>query len=282
MNDACRSRRRRIRVVLIHHGIAARVAEARPTVELVASAMGTFGDVEVKEVWRQPELAPRASRELAARRLRQWALERQWASYLGVGRRWFLSSGLIALRLLQLLLPRERRRYGRQAFVELALTAKHDLAWRLAFEDGVDLLVILEDDARADESSANRIRRLVEIAEQEQALPRSFIDLAGGVSPKELRLAAVEEPRGDGIVSLHRASTNTTCAYALGQEVVAGLAGHVLRRPGDLSLPADWLINRFFMESVREPRETQTLCLHSRPHALVHGSATGAVSSSIR
>ena len=271
-----------VRVVLIHHGVDARVQAATPTVDHMVEALSEFGTVHVREIWRQPPIVPVPVRALAARRLRQWWLERRWSTYLGVSRRWVLSCGLLGLRLLQLLSPGHRVRAGRQAAIELALTAKHALAWRTAVEDRIDLLVVLEDDARWRSDSQERIRDLVRIALAEGERGDTFVDLAGGVPLKTLRLGAVRDLRNDGVAVLSRASTNTTCGYALGAGLVEQLASLTASDPSAALLPADWLINHCFMALAEQDPPEPVLCLHSEPHALDHGSFTGSVASSIR
>jgi hypothetical protein len=272
----------RILVVLIHHEDQQRVAAAQSTVSAVAEAMGIYGDVQIREVARQPDWSSVGGAVVAGRHVRQWMLERRWASYLGVSGRWVLSAGLLGLRLTQLLLPRTRAKADRRAFVELALAAKHTMAWRLAHEERFDLLIVLEDDARADESSIGRIRQLVDRASADGTLSRAHVDLAGGISQRELRMSTVMEPLGDGLLRMRRAGTNTACGYLLGQEVVAGLVALITTDPTRLRLPADWLLNDFFLHAARSSRSVEVDCLHSSPHALSHGSFTGAVTSSIR
>jgi len=269
-----------VRVVLIHHGVDTRVQAAMPTVDRVVEALSEFGTVQRREIWRQPPIVPVPARALAARRLRQWWLERRWASYLGVSRRWVLSSGLLGLRLLQLLSPDHRARAGRQAAIELALTAKHERAWRMALEEQADLLVVLEDDARWRSDSRERLQTLVRTALSHGPRGDTFVDLAGGMPVKRLRLGGVRQMRDDGIAVLSRASTNTTCGYAVGAGLVEKLASLSASDPSAALLPSDWLINRCFMALAEQ--EEPVLCLHSEPHALDHGSFTGSVASSIR
>ena len=282
MNETRPSSAPTVQVVLIHHGEASRVAAAMPTVERLRDAMATFGTVQIREIWRQAPLVPVPPSELASRRLRQWRTERRWAHHLGVSARWLLSTGLLGVRLLQLLDPRHRAAAGRQAAIELALTGKHELAWRHAYEDGTDLLVVVEDDARWRDDSGERVRNLMEAAASTGRLEDAFIDLAGGISTKTLRTGGVRDVGPDGTAVLSRASTNTTCGYLLGRKLIEELAGLTVRQPASARLPADWLINSCFMSLAKDPASLRVRCLHSVPHALDHGSFTGSVASSIR
>lgn len=272
----------RIHVVLIHHGVEERVREAMKTVAVVADALSDLGRVHVSEVARQPRPFGVGTRELGLRLVRQWRLERRWAGYLGVDRRWVLSSGLLLVRLAMLAGASSRSSASHRSFIELALSAKHELAWRRALEDRADLLVVLEDDARHDVHSLHRIRALLAQVRAEGALENAYVDLAGGLSRRELRLERRELPRADGVFRLSRPASNTACGYLLGRRVVEGLAELTIREPSVNRLPADWILNRFFMDAATDTQRPEIVCLHSRPHALRHGSFTGDVVSSIR
>ncbi|RYU13352.1 hypothetical protein [Nocardioides iriomotensis] len=266
----------RIRLVLVHHGDPGRLAAVRDTVATVATALGAFGDVEVRNIGRQPSLRSLPPAKVAARRVRQWRLERRWAHHLGAGRRWFLSAGLLLVRLAALSLPREQAKAGRRSFIELALSSKHQLAWRAAAEDRVDVLVVLEDDARVRPDSDERIRTVLETAIRDSDLARVYADLAGGISTSLLRTERVSRRISDGLVELSRPATNTTCAYLIGSTTIAALFDHVTLEPQSALLPADWLMNAAFIGN------SDVRCLHTSPTALDHGSFTGAVGSSIR
>lgn len=271
----------RIRVVLIHHGDEARIRAARETVAAVVDAVQTYGDVHVVDAWRQPRERSVQTREIVSRRVRQWRLERQWARHVGVGRRWILSSGLLMLRLAELCRRDTRAAASRQAFIELSLSAKHVLAWRNAFEDGVDVLIVLEDDARTRSGSRDSIRRLVH-AVSTQGLGETYADLAGGLDLTALRLDHLVEPLEDGVAHLRLAATNTACAYLVGREVIALLATESILCPASVRLPADWLMNRDFMLAAQRGDAVPVRSVFSRPYSLSHGSLTGAVPSSIR
>ena len=266
----------RVLVVLVHHGDPRRLRSVQPTLESLVRVLQDLGSVDQDEVWRQDTLVPVRAGDLARRRVRQWWLERRWSRYLEVSPRWFLSSGLLAVRLLQIGAPGHRRRAGRQAAVELVLTDKHVAAWKLARSRDVDLLVVLEDDARWRDDSEALVRALLAHAAAGNRTGEAFIDLAGGLAVEALRLGHVRKPVGAGVVE-SRPATNTTCAYGVGRDVVGAW---VARVEGDHRLaqhPSDWLINRMFMEA-----EQPVLCLHSEPTALDHGSFVGSVPSSIR
>ena len=271
-----------IHVVLVHHGICERVAEARKTVLAVKDALSEFGEVQVGEVSAQPATFRVGAKDLVLRSVRQWRLERRWARHLGVTPRWVLSTGLLGLRLLQLTLPGARRRASQRSFIELALSAKHELAWRRAYQDGADVLVVLEDDARHVGHSAEQIRALVRQARSEGALEDTYVDLAGGVSTRELRIGHLEVPRDGGIVRLAKGTSNTACGYLVGRRALERLAALTIRDPASGRLPADWVLNLFFMEAANDADANDIICLHSHPHALRHGSFTGDVASSIR
>lgn len=273
---------RQVRVVLIHHGNAERVGPARSTAALVAEALGPLGPVTLDEVWHQPPLGVLPWPELAARRVRQWKLERRWARRLGVGPRWLLSLGLLAVRLLQLLLPEARQRYGRQAFIELALTSKHVLAWRQAYEASADVLVVLEDDARAHPRSAEQLRSLVVHLQNARNLDAVYVDLAGGLDARALRLQHLLEPVEHDLVRVAAGAANTSCAYLVAGRTVHRLAELSILSPEVARLPIDWLVNLAFLREDQLPDRERSTCLHARPPALDHGSFTGAVRSSVR
>jgi hypothetical protein len=243
---------------------------------MVAKALGEIGDVELVEVSRQPEFRDASVPALIARHARQWRVERRWARHLGVSRRWFLSLGLLAVRMIQLLSSGTRRIRGRQNNIERALSAKHESVWRSAYEDRVDVLVVLEDDALLHANSASALREAVEYV-MDQDLPNTFLDLAGGLAVKELRIRHVASPVGHSLVELSRPASNTTCAYLVGSSVLAGLAELTIRMPEVANLPSDWMINRYFIESPDQIR-----CFHAIPPAFLHGSRSGAVESSLR
>jgi hypothetical protein len=177
-----------------------------------------------------------------------------------------------------LLNPSRRAQSSRQAFIELALSAKHQHAWHAAAEDGVDVLVVLEDDARVRDDSGTRVQGLVRLLAARGDLARTYADLAGGLSVKALRLEGVSSELEPGIDTLSKVATNTTCAYLLGSEVVSLLVDAVVTNPGSAKLAADWLMNSAFMGT----EAGRVLCVHTRPTALDHGSFAGSVPSSIR
>ena len=271
-----------LQLVLIHHGDDARLTAARQTVQDVCQALQVYGNVTASEIWRQPPPLDVGTAELAARRLRQWRLERKWARYTSVSRRWVLSTGLVLVRLAQLLSREHRVRARRQAFVEHVLTSKHVQAWRAAYDADAEALVVLEDDARADTASMGRLRELVTTASALGQLTDAYLDLAGGLGLQHLRLDQLTHPVGEGgVLRLRTAATNTTCGYLIGRNVIEALLQQVVTRPETCRLPPDWLINASLMAATSSD-PARVLCLHSLPPALTHGSLSGSVPSSIR
>ena len=267
-------------VALIHHGDNTRLPAARTTVRVVTAALQEFGTVRTSDVWRQPDRLPIDTSELIARRFRQWQLERRWARHTGVSRRWVLSTGLLLLRLAQLSGASRRESASRQAFIEHVLTSKHVQAWQAAFSDDVDALVVLEDDARTDDGSPGRLRDLVQAAGRLGEVEHAYLDLAGGLELRQLRLDGLTESVGSGVLRLNPAATNTACGYLIGRHVIEALLQQVVSRPEGYRLPADWLLNASLMAAASGP--TKVLCLHADPPPLTHGSLAGSVVSSVR
>lgn len=270
----------RFGLVLIHHDDEDRVVAARRAAGTVREVLEEYGEVEYVEVSRQPVVIPVPLVRVAARRLRQWWLERRWAAYLGRRRRWILSTGVLALRLLELLSSGRRAVAGRRAFVENVLTDKHYAAWRFAFDRGLDALLVLEDDARAHPETATRLHRALDVALHGDDLANTYFDLAGGLSRRDLRLEHLVVPAAPGVLRISRAATNTTCAYLLGSEVVSLLVAHGSLYPEAARLAVDWYVNAAFLDGTT--RGVPVRCLHAEPTVLDHGSTTGHVRSAVR
>jgi hypothetical protein len=270
---------RHLRVVLIHHGDETRLPDARRTASTMLDLLSEFGSTDVEEIWRQPEYSPLPSALIARRLVGQWQLERDWAAYLGVGRRWVLSSGLLTARLLGLLLPRRRTRHSRRMFIELCLSDKHRLAWQRAVADDVDLLVVIEDDARLKPDTVLRMRALLPHLLEQDSDAATYVDLAGGLDRRELRVRHVETPGVAGTIRLSKPATNTTCAYVVDRSLMRMLVDHNQDVGHGYVPPSDWLINRAFMDT---DGGTSVICLHTEPPVLSHGSLEGLVLSSIR
>jgi hypothetical protein len=268
----------KVRVVLIHHDDPERVAQARRTARAVAGLLARLGTVDSTEIRKQPAPVAISARALSIRLVRQWHLERRWARHLGVSRRWVLSVGLLVVRLAQLSSSQTRSAWSRRANIELALSAKHELAWRDAMEADVDFLVVLEDDASIHGGSEHQFAAVADhLAHVDHTF--AYIDLAGGLSQRELRVAHLQRATGSGhLVRLERAAGNTACGYLMGREVVRLLAQMTITQPESARHPADWMINKFFIEHTSHPIE----CLHTQPPALDHGSMLGVVPSSTR
>ena len=269
------------RIVIIHHDDATRLQVALKTADVVRGALEPWAVMQIRCVQRQPEDRPISTARLAARRARQWHVEREWAHHLGNPRRWFLSTGLLGFRELQLLDPKHRSAFARTSHIELALSAKHELAWRRAYEDAADFLVVLEDDARSDDDTSARLSGLIQQALTQGGPEDFYIDLAGGLPAPELRDSHLETPVGDGVVRMAVPATNTACAYLMGRNVIRDLAEHTIMRPERLRLPADWLIHDAFM-NLPTHRRDQIICLRAKPYPLTHGSFAGTTPSSIR
>jgi hypothetical protein len=158
------------------------------------------------------------------------------------------------------------------------LSAKHELAWRSAYEDAVDVLVVLEGDALPHDDSVVALRNAVVPALRRSDAATVYLDLAGGLSRRELRITTDHVDGMDGLLRVRRPATNTACAYVLGRAVLEELASSTILVPQTALLPADWMINRFFINA----REGAVVCLHTDPPALTHGSMSGATPSSIR
>jgi hypothetical protein len=255
---------RKLRVGLIHNNDAERLAHIRPAL----AALGP--NVSVSEIVEQPPVVTQSWPLFLRRRALTWSLQRAWRRHRGLPPR---------LPILDLLrYPRDllRNHDRRRAAIEVILADKHLKAWRDFVRSGEEFLLVLEDDAVFDGQSKRGLNEALALVD---ARP-TYVDIAGGFTPAELSVDALEIGRIGRFREYARPVSNTGGGYLMNRALARHMVELVDSHPDWRLLPADWIINRCFLALVEKGYAVRCL-LALDPTILVHGSHAGTYSSTV-
>jgi GR25 family glycosyltransferase involved in LPS biosynthesis len=268
---------KKLLIALIHNN-EQEMPSRRVSDELKSRIVGT----NFLEVFEQANFSPQADFPKLLHHLKtQLRIEDSWRQYRGkqsyVSR---LKAGVNFIRKLLLLssLSNVRKREWHIREIECAVSLKHQTAWQQFQESDSDALLVLESDAAWIEDASEEIAELLDL------LPGSgptYLNLAGGLELEQLGIELLTKtmevaPRPN-TKAFSKPVTNTSCAYAINQDLADSFLSYIKSFPEQESLGIDWLINAVFLELARQRQEVT--CVHSYPPILHHGSMTGISSS---
>lgn len=158
----------------------------------------------------------------------------------------------------------------RSAAIELILTDKHMRAWDYFLESSDDFLICFEDDCTFNDNSLDRVGKLLSHCTSLCNDDGLYADLAGGFSIDALGVGKLISHLSNDFLYFKRPVTNTACAYLINRKFANDCKNILISHPNYRLLPADWLINKFFIELSRS--SGQVTCFHSFPPIFTHGS----------
>lgn len=169
--------------------------------------------------------------------------------------------------------------WQRKSAIEMLLTDKHISAWRRFLDSNCDLLLCCEDDVIVDKEGMSDLTSLLLQRGLGANSKAEFFDLAGGCNLQELGLKSNQKITNQRLHAYSPGLSNTSCSYLLtrsmGQLFYAELEKNIMLR----LIGADWLINKLFM--LLSNSKSQYECFHADPPYFIHGTVSGAYSTSI-
>lgn len=250
---------------------------------LIAKELSSKIDVpEVIEVSDQDNFSSKSNLFLLLKHLKtQVLLENAWRKYRD-SQSWLSQTkatlNFFRLAALLIVVPKFRRKAWKIRQIEMAVSVKHQEAWRILQKGQATSFLILESDAVWIEDRSLELMNLLGILTD---MRPTYINLAGGLDVSELGVEKLIKEDGGELQSDRRffkkPITNTSCAYAINRSLCDLFLTHIESHPQQKSLGIDWLINAVFLELTNEAVEV--ICVHAIPPVLHHGSMTGISSS---
>ena len=160
---------------------------------------------------------------------------------------------------------------------EIFLTNKHIDCIFNAFCKDSDFLLVFEDDAVFLNDSIDKIVNFINSANFDYP---AYIDLAGGVSEVNLMVDKLITNTDSLFKYFSKPVTNTLCCYLMNKEQIKVFCDFLIKFPNLRYFNADWMFNKIFI--LQDKYNIKSVCLHSDPPFLNHGSVTGEFNSLIR
>lgn len=253
-----------------------------PAAEVIDQIATLFPGLRIEEVSQQGEFHAVPDLEaLSEWSSRQWALERRWRTYLGRtsrAREVLAVIGKKAWRARSAGSTEFRNRAWRIRQVEAAVSRKHQEAWTDFLNTDLDLALILESDATWMPESATRFSGITDFRVTTEPL---YVNLAGGLSPRELSIAHLQPESSSqaptGFVRYRPPVTNTSCAYLVNRPMAELLLDECNADAASVTLGIDWLVNATFLQAWENGLEIA--CWHAESPVLTHGSTSGVTKS---
>lgn len=275
--------RSKIALALIHNNDVARNACARPQLEALREALARSSDVSLTEVAFQPQQVEPISTSMSMyREISNAYNDISWQRYRESRVTYVKTIFRLLRRLARLYIFRGDafHRRLRASAIEVILTDKHIRAWGQMLDGDADVLIVSEDDAIFHKESIDLVCDAVVRAVEGDPSAALYVDLAGGISLTRLGVGRLISSVQGRIVVFERPVTNTTCAYLVNRAAVSVFHGYLINKPNYRLISVDWLLNRLFMDMRADKR--RCACFHFDPPALVHGSISAGLGSSIR
>ena len=243
---------------MIHNNNIERNSLINPSLKSLAQFIRANGlEVNIFEVSQQNNIAS-IDEELAYfRRDLLGQIEKEWSIYLGSS---------VVLNRLQPINEKDKK----NGVIELMLTDKHIRAWDRFFDSDANLLIVFEDDAIIPEENYERFLSIINKALNYDDKQGLYIDLAGGFPLESLGVNQLFKKDDDGVIHFSKPVTNTACSYILNKRIVEKFKGLILLTPILRFIPADWMLNKLFIELDRLGSEVN--CFHTYPPVFKHGS----------
>lgn len=255
---------------LIHNKNALRYRNIRPALNKLKDKLRSTFDVEIFEVYQQPEIISHSIKLIIFRKYLFWRIDRDWTQYRMLRQRNIVLDFLVLIQRLILSLFNNTKE-GRRSAIDTYITDKHIRIWNKFLEKKGDFLICFEDDAEFNSTSISKFKNLLQEIKQNKNNPL-YIDLAGGCSPEELRFERLELRKDENKKQYKKPVTNTGCCYMVNRTMADILFLNLQKYPWLRMLTFDWLLNKIF---ILTESKYNYLCYHADPHIVNHASVTG-------
>ncbi|AWW47462.1 hypothetical protein DPM17_01650 [Polynucleobacter paneuropaeus] len=264
-----------IAIALIHNNNNLRNDYLRPKIDTLLSNLEEEFSCARMEVSFQTEVVPHSIPMAFIRDCLYKSLDRRWRKYRLLKQRLLPFDWMIFFRKVLLKyvfsLRNKAKKWAKNSYIEMIVTAKHIRAWEQFLEMNVDYLIVFEDDVIFQESSALRLSNLLSTLGQKNKL--CYVDLGGGAELSDLmvdRLLIYQEAE---YRHYKMPVTNTACAYLIGRELAEVFSKTLVSRPWLRLIGIDWMINNIFI--LNKELMQDCLCMHADPTIFKHGTTTG-------
>lgn len=273
----------KVMLALIHNNNEQRNTYVKPKLVELGVALSKYFEVTQIEVSYQSQLVSHGIGLSLYREFIYYQLMNEFYRYHSLGSRNTLKESIGFVRHIT-------RRYffntgsqlalwQRKSAIEMLLTDKHISAWRRFLDSKCDLLLCCEDDVMIDEKGMNDLTSLLLRRGLGMNSNAEFYDLAGGCNLGGLGLRSIQKKSSQRLNAYSPGLSNTSCSYLLTRSMVqlfyAELEKNVMLR----LIGADWLMNKLFV--LLSNSKSQYECFHVDPPYFIHGTVSGAYSTSI-
>lgn len=271
-----------ISICLIHNKDEHRLSLIRPELKKLVLFLERNNNVNYFESSYQPKITPSSFRVGVLKDFLYWKINREWNRYKKNNSRFLFYDILIFLYksfYKYVFNFRSGRRWLRSCSIEIFLTHKHITSFFKSLYSKSDFLLVFEDDAIFKGDSIVNISSLIDSLKNNN-YDFMFVDLAGGCSLENLGYDNLFIRKDDSFVYFSKPVTNTTCCYLINRGTIKFFCNSIIENPILRYIGADWMLNKIFM--IKFKKEHRSLCMHSNPPFLNHGSVTGEFKSLIR
>lgn len=260
----------KICLALIHNQDTQRLSYIRPKLKILSKELSSKFEVEIFEVFQQPQIKSMAKYLNLTVRYIYWRINREFEDYKKNKSRNIIFDFLILIA--RFFLSRQDQRYVIEAYI----ADKHIRAWSHFLERNSQFLICFEDDVIFKRDSISRIKKLLLNTKIDSRNKLLYIDLAGGNNMEIMNAKMIEQKRDSLGIHFKKPITNTACCYLINKNTGRIFIEKVFKNPWLRLICADWMMNKVFISSVNKEKY---FCLHTYPSIFSHGSITGNYSS---
>lgn len=183
-------------VALVHNNNQVRSNYVRTKIDLMVNNIGPDYQVKKIEVSYQPEIVPHGFGMAIMREFIYQFLGCKWRKYCLLKSR-KLRNRISFLRSLfvKYILNYNcvANRWRRSSAIEMMVTDKHIRTWSQFLDSGADYLIVFEDDVVFKNDSNLRISKLLDNLKRNYLKKPCYVDLGGGFSLADLKVANLEK-----------------------------------------------------------------------------------------
>jgi hypothetical protein len=272
------NRKKSIIIALIHNNHVKRNSYLLPLLEKLQATLSKQFDVTLIKTTYKPVIKPHTRSMAFLRDIIFQKLNRAWLRYK-LQKPPFLMRHILFL--FKFFIKTKRYAQGsswlRSSAVEMVVADNHIRAWQIFLDMGGDFLICFEDDIVFRDDSIRRVNDLLDFITINNENKLTYIDLAGGCAPEDLKIDKLESHRDNFFKYYNKPVTNTACGYLLSRPLADRFVDLLLRRPQLRLIGIDWMINSLFILLIKSG--THCDCMHSQPTIFKHGSMTGEYES---
>jgi hypothetical protein len=273
----------KIMLALIHNNNEERNAYIKPKLQKLNTTLSRHFEVRQIEVSYQSELIPHSSKFSLYREFIYHRLMNDFYILHSIKGRSHLKAAIGFIRHIakRYLFTRgdDLALWQRKSAIEMLLTEKHIAAWRQFLDSNCAVLVCFEDDAIIEDRGIDALLSLILKCSLDLSSKPIFVDLAGGSNIVGLGLIPKQEIPEHGLILHTPGLSNTTCSYLMTRSMAKSFYAILEKTPALRIIGADWLINKLFSDMTRLSQAYD--CFHAEPPYFVHGTVSGAYTTSI-